>query len=67
MATSADALRHLLRRKGPGLLFGMIQKQRGSDAAWKVWADSGGQKALIERFKKPLLHAEPAIRHAWPA
>ena len=50
MATSADALRHLLRRKGPGLLFGMIQKQRGSDAAWKVCADSDGQKVLIERW-----------------
>jgi type I restriction enzyme R subunit len=33
IATSADALRKLLRRKGPGLLFGMIQKQRSGDAA----------------------------------
>ena len=33
IATSADALRHLLRRRGPGVLFGMIQKQRGGDAA----------------------------------
>lgn len=33
IATSAEALRGLLRRKGPGLLFGMIQKQRGGDAA----------------------------------
>ena len=33
IATSAEALRSLLRRKGPGLLFGMIQKQRGGDAA----------------------------------
>ncbi|MBL8226398.1 MAG: type I restriction endonuclease subunit R [Chromatiales bacterium] len=32
-ATSTQALRNLLRRKGPGLVFGMIQKQRGSDAA----------------------------------
>lgn len=33
VATSAEALRTLLRRKGPGLVFGMIQKQRGGDAA----------------------------------
>lgn len=33
IATSADALRNLLRRKGPGLVFGMIQKQRAGDAA----------------------------------
>lgn len=33
IATSADALRNLLRRHGPGLVFGMIQKQRGGDAA----------------------------------
>lgn len=32
LATSAEALRGLLRRKGPDLLFGMIQKQRGGDA-----------------------------------
>jgi type I restriction enzyme, R subunit len=33
IATSTEALRKLLRRKGPGLVFGMIQKQRGGDAA----------------------------------
>ncbi len=33
IATSADALRRLLRKKGPGLVFGMIQKQRGGDSA----------------------------------
>ena len=38
LATSAAALRALLRRKGPGLVFGMIQKQRGGDA--------GGEPAL---------------------
>lgn len=31
-ASSADKLQAMLRRKGPGLVFGMIQKQRGSDA-----------------------------------
>lgn len=31
-ATSAAGLRALLRRKGPGLVFGMIQKQRAADA-----------------------------------
>ena len=30
-ATSAAGLRALLRRKGPGLVFGMIQKQRAAD------------------------------------
>lgn len=33
VATSTGALRKLLRRKGPGLVFGMIQKQRAGDAA----------------------------------
>jgi len=33
VATSTEALRALLRRRGPGLVFGMIQKQRGGDAA----------------------------------
>jgi type I restriction enzyme R subunit len=32
-ATTADKLKGLLRRKGPGLVFGMIQKQRNGDAA----------------------------------
>ncbi|MBT9492756.1 MAG: DEAD/DEAH box helicase family protein, partial [Paucibacter sp.] len=31
-ASSADKLKSLLRHKGPGLLFGMIQKQRHGDA-----------------------------------
>ena len=32
-ASSAEKLQAMLRRKGPGLVFGMIQKQRGGDAA----------------------------------
>ncbi len=32
-ATSADDLKGQLRRQGPDILFGMIQKQRGGDAA----------------------------------
>ncbi|MCA3106719.1 MAG: type I restriction endonuclease subunit R [Rhodocyclaceae bacterium] len=32
-ATSADDLKRQLRRKGPDIVFGMIQKQRGGDAA----------------------------------
>jgi type I restriction enzyme R subunit len=32
-ASSAEKLQAILRRKGPGLVFGMIQKQRGGDAA----------------------------------
>ncbi|HEY0488468.1 MAG TPA: type I restriction endonuclease subunit R [Telluria sp.] len=31
-ATSAEKLQAMLRRRGPGLVFGMIQKQRGGDA-----------------------------------
>ncbi|GGY25002.1 type I restriction endonuclease subunit R [Pseudoduganella albidiflava] len=31
-ASSADKLQAMLRRRGPGLLFGMIQKQRAGDA-----------------------------------
>ncbi len=32
-ATSAEDLKRQLRRQGPDIVFGMIQKQRGSDAA----------------------------------
>jgi type I restriction enzyme R subunit len=32
-ATSADDLKRQLRRQGPDIVFGMIQKQRGGDAA----------------------------------
>ena len=32
-ATTAENLQAILRRDGPGLVFGMIQKQRGGDAA----------------------------------
>ena len=32
-ATSANDLKHQLRRQGPDIVFGMIQKQRGGDAA----------------------------------
>jgi type I restriction enzyme, R subunit len=52
IATSADALRKLLRRKGPGLLFGMIQKQRGGDAA--------GEPALKQQDLPKLVAREPA-------
>lgn len=42
------------------LEFAPIISGSNNDApAWKAWTDSGGQKVLIERFKKPLLHAEP--------
>ena len=50
IATSADALRHLLRRKGPGLLFGMIQKSRGSD----LGNDAAGEPPL-QRSDPPKL------------
>lgn len=56
MATSADALRNLLRRKGPGLLFGMIQKQRGGDAA--------GEPALKLADMPKVVVREPTPRYA---
>lgn len=51
IATSAEALRKQLRRKGPGLLFGMIQKQRPGDAA--------GEPALTPQDLPKLVVSEP--------
>jgi type I restriction enzyme, R subunit len=53
IATSAAALRTLLRRKGPGLVFGMIQKQRGGDAAGEPGLKSDDLPKLVAREPAP--------------
>lgn len=53
-ATSADKLKAMLRRRGPGLVFGMIQKARGGDAA----GEPGLQPADLPRY---------AVRQSAPA
>ncbi|MEO5765337.1 MAG: type I restriction endonuclease subunit R [Casimicrobiaceae bacterium] len=50
VATSAAALRALVRVKGPGLVFGMIQKQRGGDA---VGERSLTKDDLPQRTREP--------------
>jgi type I restriction enzyme R subunit len=45
-ASSADKLQAMLRRKGPGLVFGMIQKQRISDAI----GEAGLQSEDLPRY-----------------
>lgn len=52
-ATSADDLKRQLRRKGPDIVFGMIQKQRAGDAAGEP-----GLKA--EDLPRALTAREPA-------
>jgi type I restriction enzyme, R subunit len=36
----------------------IISGSNNDDPAWKPWTDGGPQKERIERFKKPLLHAD---------
>lgn len=52
-ATSTDDLKRQLRRQGPDIVFGMIQKQRGGDAAGEP-----GLKA--EDLPRPVTAREPA-------
>jgi type I restriction enzyme R subunit len=52
-ATSAEDLKRQLRRQGPDIVFGMIQKQRGGDAAGEP-----GLKA--EDLPKAVVAREPA-------
>jgi len=62
LATSADALRALLRRKGPGLVFGMIQKQRGGDAAGEPGLQRGDLPKHEVREPAPLeVHEDESI------
>ena len=61
IATSADALRHLLRRKGPGLLFGMIQKSRGSDPGNDAAGEPPLQRGDLPKLPSTVLVArEPS-------
>ena len=53
LATSATALRELLRRKGPGIVFGMIQKQRGGDAAGEPGLKRDDLPKLVAREPTP--------------
>ena len=52
-ATTADKLKAMLRIKGPGLVFGMIQKQRNGDAV------GAGLKAADLPTRWPDPHGEP--------
>jgi hypothetical protein len=38
----------------------IISGSNNDDPAWKTWTDGAAQEQLIKRFKKPLLHADPA-------
>ncbi len=38
----------------------IISGSNNDDPAWKTWTDAAVHEQLIKRFKKPLLHANPA-------
>jgi len=38
----------------------IISGSNNDDPAWKTWTDGAAHEQLIKRFKKPLLHADPA-------
>lgn len=40
----------------------IISGDNNDDPAWKAWTDGAAQKERIKRFKKPLLHKDPAKR-----
>ncbi|QAU24808.1 type I restriction endonuclease subunit R [Dyella sp. M7H15-1] len=40
----------------------IISGSNNDDPAWKPWTDGAAQEQLVKRFKKPLLHADPAKR-----
>ena len=62
-AGSADKLKAMLRRKGPGLLFGMIQKQRNGDTAGEPGLRGEDLPRLVAREPEPLevLNADESI------
>ena len=62
-AGSAEGLKKLLRRKGPGLVFGMIQKQRNGDAAGEPGLRGEDLPKLTAREPEPLevLNADESI------
>ncbi len=54
-ATTADKLKAMLRIKGPGLVFGMIQKQRNGDAV----GEAGLKAADLPQHGGPIRTGEP--------
>ncbi len=38
----------------------IISGSNNDDPAWKTWTDGAAHEQLIKRFKKPLVHADPA-------
>ncbi|TBO34053.1 type I restriction endonuclease subunit R [Aquabacterium lacunae] len=56
-ATTADKLKAMLRIKGPGLLFGMIQKQRTGDAV----GEAGLTAADLPQRGAPIRTSEPEM------
>jgi len=62
-ATSADDLKRQLRRQGPDIVFGMIQKQRGGDAAGEpgLTTDDLPKAAVRERATVEVLNEDEAI------
>jgi type I restriction enzyme R subunit len=49
-ATSAEGLQALLRRKGPGLIFGMIQKARNGEASGDAAGEPGLTREDLPRY-----------------
>jgi type I restriction enzyme, R subunit len=60
-ASSTDKLKQLLRRKGPGLVFGMIQKQRGGDAAGEPGLQAADLPYLVAREPEPVINEDESI------
>jgi type I restriction enzyme R subunit len=62
-ATSADDLKRQLRRQGPDIVFGMIQKQRGGDAAGEpgLKAEDLPKPAVREPAPVEVLNEDEAI------
>jgi len=62
-ATSSEKLQAMLRRRGPGLVFGMIQKQRAGDAAGEpgLRADDLPRHAVREAPPVPVLNEDDSI------
>jgi type I restriction enzyme R subunit len=62
-ATSADDLKRQLRRQGPDIVFGMIQKQRGGDAAGEPGLKAEDLPKLAAREPAPVevLNEDEAI------
>lgn len=62
-AASADKLKAMLRRRGPGLVFGMIQKARNGDAAGEPGLQSADlpQYAVRQSMPDDILNEDDSI------